>query len=142
MDFKTNSSLMGITLGGMWGKGSHGFYVAIRSNPLLFSRNYKNERENGNFFATAGYCNQILYPLGFYIGFGFAIQQTINDNHFRFNPELGLNFTIANRVLIRGGINIPAFVFKHDNIYYSIGIGYKFLDKKQREAKRLRNAQK
>jgi hypothetical protein len=121
LSFKRNSSLFGISVGSL--KNAYG---TIRLNSLYFSKKYEGE-EKGNLFLTVGYGNRLIPRdrLYFYVGVGVAHQKGVEYNKWKFNPELGLNFEIG-RILLRGGVNIPNFEFKQDNIHYSMGIGYVF----------------
>jgi hypothetical protein len=123
LDFKTNASIIGLSFGVTFKRTWHGLYLSCRTNPLLFSRDFKNSQEKSNLFGNFGYWNQMLYPLGFYVSPGIAYQKSMIDSKIQFNPEWGLNLSIGN-LFLRGGINIPSFRFRYDNIYYSFGIGY------------------
>jgi tetratricopeptide (TPR) repeat protein len=117
LNFSTNSSLIGLTVGSLGG-----VYGSVRLNPLFISPGKrKNPDEKGNLFATAG----VNIAAFLYLGGGIAWQKYENGKKIRFNPELGINLPFR-RILLRGGINVPAFDFRYDNMYYSTGIGYIF----------------
>jgi hypothetical protein len=128
LDFKSNSSLIGISFGSL-----RGMYGTIRMNSLLFKdiEHYNKSEDRGNLFINLGYGNKAFNWVYFYLGAGVLYQKTISndglgfDTSWKFNPEVGLNYRILH-FIIRGGINVPNFRFKYDNIYITTGFGYIF----------------
>jgi tetratricopeptide (TPR) repeat protein len=119
-NFFSNSSLIGLTVGSFHLLTHYcGIYGSVRLNPLfILPDKRKNADEKGNLFTTLGFNFDL-----FYFGGGIAYQKSENNNKIRFNPELGINIPVGN-ILLRSGINVPAFDFRSGNMYYSLGVGY------------------
>ena len=128
LSFGRNSCLYGLSFGSL-----NGIYCSFRVNPIYFldQDDYESRYEKGNLFASVGYGNSLFFHLvHFYAGAGILKQKGWLDrdtglftSQLRFSPETGINLVISNLIL-RGGVTIPELDFKHDNVYFSAGIGY------------------
>jgi hypothetical protein len=128
LSFGRNSCLYGLSIGSL-----NGIYCSFRVNQIYFmdQEDYENKYEKGNLFASVGYGNSLFFHLvHFYAGAGILKQKGWLDrdtdlftSKLRFSPEAGINLVISNLIL-RGGVSIPELSFKHDNLYFSGGIGY------------------